>query len=37
MQILTGGLLDANKVLVGVVIAVIALLTVAYVVRRTWR
>jgi hypothetical protein len=36
-RILTGGLLEANKVVVAVVIVVIALLTVAYLVRRIWR
>jgi len=34
LQVLTRGLLDANKVVVGIAIAVIALATVAYLVRR---
>ena len=36
LQVLTRGLLDANKVVVGVAIALVALTTLAYLVRR-WR
>jgi ABC-type nickel/cobalt efflux system permease component RcnA len=36
LQVLTRGLLDANRVVVGIAIAIVALATLAYLVRR-WR
>ena len=37
MELLTNGWLEANKVLVGVVITIVGLVTIAYLVRRLWR
>jgi len=36
-RLLTEGLLDANRVVVGIALAIVALATLAYLLRRLWR
>lgn len=37
MKLLTEGLLDANKLVVGIALGAIALATLGYLLRRLWR